>query len=145
MTGQAPMHKGCWGPALGWMPQIEEKWQSLEERLRVVEGGNRYGLEAVDLYLVPNVGLPTDFKMPEFDKYKGSSYPKVHLAMYYRKMAAHIHDDKILIHCFQDSLTGAALSWYVSLERGHIKPWRDLAEAFLKQYKYNEDMESDCS
>ncbi|RDX92277.1 hypothetical protein CR513_25624, partial [Mucuna pruriens] len=33
-----------------------------------------------------------------------------------------------------------ALSWYVSLERGCIKAWRDLAEAFLKQYNYNEDM-----
>ncbi|RDX62750.1 hypothetical protein CR513_58886, partial [Mucuna pruriens] len=29
----------------------------------------------------------------------------VHLAMYCRKMVAYIYDDKILIHCFQDSLT----------------------------------------
>ncbi|RDX74647.1 hypothetical protein CR513_45577, partial [Mucuna pruriens] len=60
-------------------------------------------------------------------------------------MAAHIYDDKILIHCFQDSLTGATLIWYVSLERGHIKIWRDLAKSFLKQYKYNEDMAPDRS
>ncbi|RDX71033.1 hypothetical protein CR513_49655, partial [Mucuna pruriens] len=58
-------------------------------------------------------------------------------------MAAYIHDDKILIHCFQDSLTGTTLGWYVSLERGSIKTWRDLAEAFLKQYKYNKDMVPD--
>ncbi|RDX67118.1 hypothetical protein CR513_54049, partial [Mucuna pruriens] len=80
------------------------------ERLHVVEGGDRYRLEVVDLCLVPNVGLPVDFKTLEFDKYKGSSYP---------------------------GLTGVALSWYVSLERGRIKTWRDLAKAFLKQYKYN--------
>ncbi|RDX92194.1 hypothetical protein CR513_25707, partial [Mucuna pruriens] len=49
-------------------------------------------------------------------------------------MATSIHQDKILVHCFQDSLIGAALNWYVSLERGHIKTWRDLAEAFLKQW-----------
>ncbi|RDX97578.1 hypothetical protein CR513_19631, partial [Mucuna pruriens] len=60
-------------------------------------------------------------------------------------MAAYIHDDKILIHCFQDSLTRAALGWYVSVERGRIKTWRDLVEAFLKQYKYNEDMVLDHS
>ncbi|RDX72684.1 hypothetical protein CR513_47793, partial [Mucuna pruriens] len=69
----------------------------------------------------------------------------IHLAMYCRKMATHIHDDKVLIHCFQDSLTGAALNWYVSLEQGCIKAWRDLVEAFLKQYKYNEDIASDHS
>ncbi|RDX85388.1 hypothetical protein CR513_33422, partial [Mucuna pruriens] len=54
-------------------------------------------------------------------------------------MVAYIYNDKILIHCFQDSLTGADLSWYVSLERGCVKTWRDLAKAFLKQNKYNEE------
>ncbi|RDX83321.1 hypothetical protein CR513_35762, partial [Mucuna pruriens] len=125
--------------------QSEEKWKSLEERLRASEGGDKYGLEAIDLCLVPDVGLPTNFKTLEFDKYKGSSYPCVHLALYCRKMAAYIYDDKVLIHCFQDSLTETALNWYVGLKRGHIKTWRDLVEAFLKQYKYNEDMALDRS
>ncbi|RDX81458.1 hypothetical protein CR513_37860, partial [Mucuna pruriens] len=131
MTGRAPMHKRTLGPNTK-MSQTKEKWQFLEERLRAMEGGNRYGLEAIDLCLVSDVGLPADFKTPKFDKCKGSSCPRVHLDMYYRKMIAHIYNDKILIHCFQDSLTGATLSW-------------DLAEAFLKQYKYNEDMAPDRS
>ncbi|RDX93148.1 hypothetical protein CR513_24621, partial [Mucuna pruriens] len=101
--------------------QTKEKWQSLEERLHAIEGGDKYRLEAIDLCLVLDVGLLTDFKTPEFDKYKGSSCPRVHLAMYCRKMAAYIYDDKVLIHYFQDSLTGTALSWYVALERGRIK------------------------
>ncbi|RDX61697.1 hypothetical protein CR513_60051, partial [Mucuna pruriens] len=98
------------------IPQSEEKWQSFKEQLRAMEGRDRYGLEAVDLCLVPNLGLPTDFKTLEFNKYKGSSYPKVHLAMYCRKMAAYIYDKKVPIHYFQDSLTRAALSWFVNLE-----------------------------
>ncbi|RDY10265.1 hypothetical protein CR513_05249, partial [Mucuna pruriens] len=49
------------------------------------------------------------------------------------------------MHCFQDSLIGAALRWYVDLDGGHIKTWRDLADAFLRQYKYNEDMAPDRS
>ncbi|RDX64296.1 hypothetical protein CR513_57154, partial [Mucuna pruriens] len=125
------------------VPQSKEKWQSLEERLYAVEGGDRYGLEVVDLCLVPDVGLPANFKTLEFDKYKGSSCPRVHLAMYCRKMAAYIYDDKVLIHYFQDSLTRATLIWYASLERGRVKTRRDLVEAFLKQYKYNEDMAPD--
>ncbi|RDX83076.1 hypothetical protein CR513_36039, partial [Mucuna pruriens] len=108
----------------------------LDERLRAIEGKNRYGLEAMDLCLILDVGLLADLKTPEFDKYKGSTCPRVHLTMYYRKIAAYIYDDKVLIHCFQDNLTGVALNWYT---------WRDLAEAFLKQYKYNEDIAPDRS
>ncbi|RDX85813.1 hypothetical protein CR513_32936, partial [Mucuna pruriens] len=126
-------------------PEVDERWRFLEERLRIVEGTDKYGLDAADLCLVPDVVLPTDFKTPDFDKYKGSSCPRTHLAMYCRKMAAHIQDDKILVHCFQDSLSGAALSWYVNLERGRVRTWKDLAEAFLKQYRYNEDMAPDRS
>ncbi|RDY01269.1 hypothetical protein CR513_15421, partial [Mucuna pruriens] len=57
------------------VPPSKEKWQSLDERLDAVEGGNRYGLEAVDLCLILDVGLLVDFKTPEFDKYKGSTCP----------------------------------------------------------------------
>ncbi|RDX69715.1 hypothetical protein CR513_51134, partial [Mucuna pruriens] len=62
-------------------PEVEERWRFLEERLRIVEGADKYGLDAVDLCLVPDVILPVDFKTPDFDKYKGSSYPRTHLAM----------------------------------------------------------------
>ncbi|RDY12588.1 hypothetical protein CR513_02581, partial [Mucuna pruriens] len=44
-----------------------------------------------------------------------------------------------------DSLMGAALSWYVNLENEHLITWRDLAEVFIRQYKYNEDMALDRS
>ncbi|RDX88714.1 hypothetical protein CR513_29643, partial [Mucuna pruriens] len=124
-------------------PQTEEKWRFLKERLQAIEGVDWYGLDAVDLCLVPDVVLPTDFKTPEFDKYKGSSFPGTHLIMYCRKMASYIHNDKLLVHCFQDSLSKAALGWYVGLEKGCVRSWKDLAEAFLKQYKYNEDMALD--
>ncbi|RDX77674.1 hypothetical protein CR513_42168, partial [Mucuna pruriens] len=110
MMGRAPTHKRTLGPNT----RVRElcnisgfTGECLKLRRR-----NKYRLEAIDLCLVPNVGLSTDFKALKFDKYKGSSCPRVHLAMYCRKMAAHIYDDKILIHCFQDNLTGATLNWY---------------------------------
>ncbi|RDX83493.1 hypothetical protein CR513_35578, partial [Mucuna pruriens] len=67
------------------------------------------------------VVLSADFKTLEFNKYKGSFCPRIHLAMYCRNMVTYIHDDKILLHCFQDSVSRAALSWYVNLERGRIR------------------------
>ncbi|RDX72969.1 hypothetical protein CR513_47479, partial [Mucuna pruriens] len=104
-----------------------------------MEGGKQFGLEVVDLCVTLDVDLPADFK------YNGNSFPRVYLAMYCKKMATYIYENKILVHYFQDSLTRATLSWYISLKRGRVKTWRDLAEAFLKQYKYNEDMALDRS
>ncbi|RDY07813.1 hypothetical protein CR513_08021, partial [Mucuna pruriens] len=127
----------------GESPQTEEKWHFLEERLQAIEGVDRYNLDVADLCLVPGVALLIDFKTPVFDKYKGSSCSKTHLVMYYRKIASYIHDDKLLIHYFQNSLSGATLGWYVGLERGRVRSWKDLAKAFLKQYKYNENMAPD--
>ncbi|RDX78460.1 hypothetical protein CR513_41265, partial [Mucuna pruriens] len=126
-------------------PVRDEKISSLEQRVRLIEGTGGHGLDAADLCLMSDVALPADFKTPKFEKYKGSSCPRVHLAMYCRKMAAYVHHDKILVHCFQDSLTGPALTWYVNLEKGQVKTWRDLAEAFIRQYRYNEDMAPDRS
>ena len=55
-------------------------------------------------------------------------------------MAAHIGNDKLLIHCFQDNLIGPMTRWYIQLDNAHIHVWKDLAYAFLKQYKHNIDM-----
>lgn len=55
-------------------------------------------------------------------------------------MAAYADNDKLMIHSFQDSLSGDSLEWYVQLERSHVHTWRNLVEAFLKHYQYNMDM-----
>ncbi|CAJ2651463.1 unnamed protein product [Trifolium pratense] len=44
---------------------------------------------------------------------------------------------------YKDSLTGASLNWYMQLEGNRIQSWRDLANAFIKQYQYNIDMAPD--
>ncbi|RDX88415.1 hypothetical protein CR513_29995, partial [Mucuna pruriens] len=91
------------------------------------------------------IAIPPNFELPTFDKYRGTSCPKNHLTMYCRKMTPHTHDDTLLIHFFQESLTGAALKWYLGLRREHIPTWRSLAKGFLNQYKYNMDMAPDRS
>jgi len=58
-------------------------------------------------------------------------------------MVAYVYDEKLLVHFFQDSLAAPTLNWYMRLERAHICSWRDLVDAFLKQYKYNVDMVPD--
>ncbi|RDX75147.1 hypothetical protein CR513_45012, partial [Mucuna pruriens] len=71
------------------LPESQEKWQYLEERLRAIEGASKYRFEVVDLCLIPDVVIPHKFKVPDFDKYKGNSCPKNQLISYCHKMAAH--------------------------------------------------------
>ena len=99
---------------------MKEKYNDIEKRLKAMEGGDISGFDSTNLCLVSDLTVPAKFKVPEFEKYKGHTCPKEHLTMYFRKMAAHEKNDKLLIHYFQDSLTGASLKWYISLKRDHI-------------------------
>jgi len=54
-------------------------------------------------------------------------------------MIAYVHDEKLLIHFFQESLTGMTLNWCMHLEPTRIRSWKDLVVAFVKQYEYNGD------
>ncbi|XP_019430501.1 PREDICTED: uncharacterized protein LOC109337876 [Lupinus angustifolius] len=122
----------------------EEKWSSIEERLRAIEGAHCVDLKnAFEMCLVSDVVLPPKFKVPEFEKYNGTTCPKSHLHMYARKMSAYHGNDKLLIHCFQDSLVGVAMNWYIRLEKTQSKTFLDLSNAFIRQYKYNEDAAPD--
>jgi len=56
--------------------------------------------------------------------------------MYVRKMSAEADNDELLIHYFQDSLTGAALMWYMGLDKADIKTFNELSEAFVQQHNY---------
>ncbi|XP_058726213.1 uncharacterized protein LOC131597537 [Vicia villosa] len=99
--------------------------------------GQGLGMDISDLGLVPGVRVPPKFKVPDFEKYKGNTCPKTHVRAYYRKMHVYSEDEGLLMHFFLDSLTGASLEWYMRLERANIRSWRDLVEAYIKQYQYN--------
>ncbi|XP_061965260.1 uncharacterized protein LOC133689413 [Populus nigra] len=85
-----------------------EKLTALEDRLRVVEGADLYDpVHAAKMCLVPNVVVPKEFRVPEFIKYTGTECPVTHLKSYCNKMAEVVNDEKLLIHFFQDSLSGS--------------------------------------
>ena len=105
-----------------------------------MEGSDVYGLvDAYKMSLVPDLVIPSKFKVPTFEKYDGTKCPSAHLYMYYRKMTGYTSNDKLLIHCFQDSLIGSTTRWYNLLSRDKIKSWTDQTKAFLVQYKHMTD------
>ena len=102
--------------------KTKDKLEILEERLRVIEGASaREFRDVVELCSVPDVVIPPKFKVPEFEKYRGAIFPKIHLTMYCRKMVTHAHDEKLLMHIFQDSLAGMTLNWYMHLELARVR------------------------
>jgi hypothetical protein len=122
----------------------QDKMAALEARIRAIEGVGLYDpVRVAEMCLVPNVVVPKKFCVPEFIKYTGTQCPITHLKSYCNKMAEVVHDEKLLMHLFQDSLSGAALSWYMRLDNAKIRKWKDLVEAFVKQYKYNMDITLD--
>ena len=130
----------------GGPPIIVEKKKidPIEERLRAIEEGGDYGCaDRSELYLVSDVVIPLKFKELEFDKYKGTTCPKNHFKMYFRKIGAYAKDKKLLMHFFQESLAGVAITWYTNLELSRIRSWKDLMDAFIRQYQYNSDMTPD--
>ena len=66
-------------------PTVEgrEKLDLIKERLRAIEGTGDYPFaDVMELCLVLDVIIPLKFKVPDFDKYKGTTYPRNHLKMY---------------------------------------------------------------
>lgn len=74
--------------------QLEEKYKWLEEKFRAMEcAEGYYGMDAKELSLVPDLVLPYKFKMPEFEKYNGTSSLEDHITMFCRRMIDYVNND----------------------------------------------------
>jgi hypothetical protein len=125
------------------MDAMNDQFLELCKELKTLRGKDLFGKSAAELCLVPNVKIPIKFKVPDFEKYNGNTFPLIHLMMYACKMSTQTDNDQLLIHYFQDSLSGVALRWYMGLDSVNIRSFNDLGEAFVKQYKYNVDIAPD--
>ncbi|PKI71176.1 hypothetical protein CRG98_008425 [Punica granatum] len=72
------------------------------------------------LSLFPGMRLPPKFKIPEFKTYEGTTDPHHHLRHYRGKMLQYWEYEEFVIHSFQDSLSGSALDWFMSLKAEDI-------------------------
>ena len=81
--------------------------------------------------------LPLKFKMPILDKFNRTGFPKSHLKMYMRAMQLLGATEELLAQKFQNTLTGAALRWFLNLDDARARSWEDIYCEFHNQYKYN--------
>jgi hypothetical protein len=78
-------------------------------------------MQATEMCLVQNVVVLKKFHVPEFIKYIGTQCPFTHLKSYCNKMSEVVHDEKMLMHLVQDSLSEVALNWYLRLDNMQIQ------------------------
>ena len=71
--------------------------------------------------LVPNMVASKKFHVPKFIKYTRIQCLVTDLKFYYNKMTEVVHDEKLVMHFFQDSLSGVTLNWYVRLNNTKIQ------------------------
>ena len=93
------------------------------------------------LSLFPNARLPPKFKMPNLNKFDGISCPKSHLKMYMRAIQPLGATEEVLAQMFQNTLTVAALRWFLNLDDARVRSWEDICREFHKQYKYNMEVD----
>ncbi|PKI49206.1 hypothetical protein CRG98_030395 [Punica granatum] len=115
----------------------ERRLKRMEETIRALQASDtrpdaRYG----DCSLFPGMRLPPKFKITEFKTYGGTTDPRHHLRHYRGKMLQYWGYEEFVIHSFQDSLSGSALDWFMSLKAEDIPTWADLSRKFIDQYQY---------
>ncbi|KAA3488147.1 Gag-pro-like protein [Gossypium australe] len=93
------------------------------------------GIDAKDLSLVPDLVLRPKFITLEFEKYNRTSCPEAHITIFCQKMTGYVNNDQLLL--------GSTAKWYNQLSRAKINSWKDLAQAFMKQYSHVTDMTPD--
>ena len=87
----------------------------MEEMIRIALKMEKL-MDYDSLSLLPNVRLPSKFKMPNLDKFNRTDCPKSHLKMYIRAMQPLGATEEVLAQMFQNTLIEAALRWFINLD-----------------------------
>ncbi|XP_070046260.1 uncharacterized protein [Nicotiana tomentosiformis] len=94
---------------------MAEELKKLTGRVQSVECGKGIeGLNYEDLCIQPDVELPEGYKPPKFEMFDGTCDPKGHLITWCDKLVGVGKNERIRMKLFMRSLTGDALSWYIS-------------------------------
>ncbi|XP_050888035.1 uncharacterized protein LOC127093174 [Lathyrus oleraceus] len=113
---------------------FQDQFLEMQREINAIRGKNLFGKTTSELCLVHNVQILPKFKVPDFEKYKVNSCPQIHLVMYARKISTQTDNHQLLIHYFQDSLTGAALKWWREIAAQICPPLeeKEMTKMFLK-------------
>ena len=55
------------------LDDFQDQFNEMQKEIKSLHGKELFGQNVSELCLVPNVKVPTKFKVPEFERYKGNS------------------------------------------------------------------------
>ncbi|XP_070041502.1 uncharacterized protein [Nicotiana tomentosiformis] len=117
---------------------MAEELKKLTGKVQSVEGGKgTEGLNYDNLCIRSDVELPEGYKPPKFEMFDGTGDPKVHLRTYCYKLVGVGTDERIHMKFFMRSLTGDALSWYISQNPKKWVNWVSMASDFMDRFSFN--------
>ncbi|XP_070029685.1 uncharacterized protein [Nicotiana sylvestris] len=117
---------------------MAEELKKLTSHVQGVEGGKGIeGLNYENLCIQPDVELSEGYKPLKFEMFDGMGDPKVHLRTYYDKLVGVRKDERIRMKLFMRSLTGDALSWYISRNPKKWANWVSMASEFMDRFRFN--------
>ena len=99
-----------------------------------------HNIPQIDLSVFSKVDVPEKFKIPDFEKYDGTSNPVQHVQMYQARMGRHVANGPLMVQTFQASLKDAAMRWYIDYEIYRMDDWEKMATAFVKHFSFNLDV-----
>ncbi|XP_070051018.1 uncharacterized protein [Nicotiana tomentosiformis] len=115
-----------------------EELKKLTSRVQGVEGGKGIeGLNYEDMCIQSDVELPEGYKPPKFEMFDGTGDPKVYLRTYCDKLVGVRKDERIRMKWFMRSLTGDAISWYISQNPKKWVSWVSMASDFMDRFRVN--------
>ncbi|XP_070035462.1 uncharacterized protein [Nicotiana tomentosiformis] len=91
-----------------------------------------------------DVELPEGYKPPKFEMFDGTGDPKVHLRTYCDKLVGVGKDERIRMKLFMQSLTGDAMSWYISQNPKKWVNWVSMASDFMDRFRFNTENAPDA-
>ncbi|XP_070010020.1 uncharacterized protein [Nicotiana sylvestris] len=112
--------------------RLEQKILELQRELEQFRN-----LENLSLTLNPDVELSEGYKTTKFEMFDGIGDPRVYLRTYCDKLVGIGKDEKIRMKCFIRSLTGDALSWYISQDPKKWSKWVSMASNFMDRFRFN--------
>ncbi|WRX24190.1 Retrotransposon gag domain - like 10 [Theobroma cacao] len=90
----------------------------------------------LDPIFVPNLDDPKEQEKLKYGSVESKDNPDTHQKF-------DLLEERLRMIEGMGILTGAAARWYVQLDRNRIHTWKDLARAFVAQYKHVTDMAPD--
>ncbi|XP_077215523.1 uncharacterized protein LOC143850102 [Tasmannia lanceolata] len=120
---------------------VMEKLESLTRKVQDIQFQDQGGFNPSDLTLFPEIRLPANFQMPDFDKYDGVGCPITHLQMFTIMCQPQGLSSEQMAQLFPVSLTKVARRWFMVLDKTRYKKWKDIGEQFIRQFKYDDGTE----